>query len=82
MILTHIDKGGSAMPSNKAGYDIAYAKKNLKRVPLDIRRDFYESVMCKLPELTGSSINGFIKAAITEKIQRDGLDLPIDEYKP
>lgn len=54
--------------------------KALKRIPLEVRKEYWESVVSKLPEITGMSVNGFIKAAIQEKIARDGLDLP--DIKP
>lgn len=68
------------MASNKAGYDMEYAKKNLKRIPLNIRKSFYSEVLVKAAEQSGMSTNGFIKTAIQEKIARDGLDLP--DIKP
>lgn len=54
--------------------------KSVKRIPLEVRKEYWESVVSKLPEITGMSVNGFIKAAIQEKIARDGLDLP--DIKP
>lgn len=62
--------------------NVKWQAKAMRRVPLDVRKEYYAAVVSKIPELTGMTIGGFIKAAITEKIQRDGLDLPIDEYKP
>lgn len=70
------------MASKDAERSMKYAKENLKRVPLNIRIDYFTEVLKKIPDATGVSIQGFIKAAITEKIRRDGLDLPIDQYKP
>lgn len=64
------------MAFDKNKYDIEYQKANIKRVPLNVRKDYYAQVLAKIPEVTDSSINGFIKAAIREKIERDGLDLP------
>ena len=48
-----------------------YAKKNLKRVPLDLQLDKYEQVKAHA-ESIGESINGYINKAIDEKIERDG----------
>lgn len=72
------------MPSTEAHKkaSIKWKAKALKRVPLDVRKEYYDSVLCHIPDVAGIGINTFIKVAITEKIQRDGLDLPIDEYKP
>lgn len=61
-------------------YTIQYAKEKLKRVPFDVRKTYYSDVLTKAAELSGMSVNGFIKAAIQEKIARDGLDLP--DIKP
>lgn len=66
----------------KKQYDLKYAKEHKKRIPFDVRREYYENVLSRLPEVSGIGVNTFIKAAITEKIIRDGLDLPIDQYKP
>lgn len=49
---------------------LKYAKENLKRVPLDLKKEEYErlSAAAKSADM---SINGFIKAAINEKISHD-----------
>ena len=46
---------------------LKYAKENLKRVPLDLKKEEYErlSAAAKSADM---SINGFVKAAINEKI--------------
>ena len=49
---------------------MAYAKKNIKRVPLDMQQDYYNDVLIPAVEKSGLSVNGFIKAAIAEKIER------------
>ena len=54
----------------KKQYDIAYAKNHLKRVPLDLRIEKYEEIKIH-SEKTNESINGFIKRAIDEAIERD-----------
>lgn len=54
--------------SNEAQY--RYNKSHLKRVPLDLPLDFY-AVVKAAAESCGSSVNGYIKAAITEKIERE-----------
>lgn len=50
---------------------LKYAKENLKRVPLDLKKEEYErlSAAAKSADM---SINGFIKVAINEKIVHDG----------
>lgn len=50
---------------------MAYAKKNIKRVPLDMQQDYYNDILIPAVEKSGLSVNGFIKAAIAEKISRE-----------
>lgn len=47
-----------------------YAKKNLKRVPLDMQQDYYNDVLLPAVKESGETVNGFIKSAISEKIDR------------
>lgn len=49
---------------------LRYAKDRLKRVPLDSKRDDYEK-LSESAKAAGKSINGFIKEAIREKIERE-----------
>ena len=60
------------MPNNskKTQYDIEYAKKNLKRVPLDLPINKYNQVKSHA-DSKGESLNGFIKRAIDETMDRD-----------
>lgn len=48
----------------------AYAKKNLKRVPLDMKKTDYEQ-LSNAAIAAGMSVNGYIKQAIAEKIERE-----------
>lgn len=79
---SHTEDIAMAYPEKKLAYNLKYAKEHKRRIPLDVQKVYYENVLSRIPEVAGIPINTFIKAAITEKIQRDGLDLPIDEYKP
>lgn len=47
-----------------------YAERHLKRVPLDLRKDYYEEVLKPAAEAAGESVNGYIKKAIDERIRR------------
>ena len=47
-----------------------YKKTNLKRVPLELSNDFYVKVQIHAA-LKGESINGFIKRAIAEALERE-----------
>lgn len=57
------------MQSNekKKKYDIEYAKNNLKRIPLDVKKEKYQEIK-NISEKMGESVNGFIKKAIDERI--------------
>lgn len=48
-----------------------YNEKNIKRVPLDMQRDYYETVLKPAADLCGVGVNTYIKQAIAEKIERD-----------
>ena len=47
-----------------------YAKKNLKRIPLDVQKDKYEEIKAA-SEKACESINGYIKKAIDERMERE-----------
>lgn len=47
-----------------------YAKKALKRIPLDVPISKYEEIK-SFAESNNESVNGFIKRAINETMQRD-----------
>ena len=76
------EENDMAYSQKKLEYNLKYAKEKKRRIPLDVKKSFYEAVLSRIPEVADIGINTFIKAAIIEKIQRDGLDLPIGEYKP
>lgn len=50
---------------------IKYAKQNLKRIPFDVQKEYYDTVLKPYADSIGMTINGFIKQAISEKIERD-----------
>lgn len=60
-----------AMTEQRKEYLYAYQKENLKRVPLDMRKSEYDELKAAA-EAAGMKVNGFIKAAINEKMERDG----------
>ena len=49
---------------------ITYAKENLKRIPLDVQKEKYEEIKAHA-EAREESVNGFIKRAIDETMERD-----------
>lgn len=58
-----------ASKESKAKYDMEYAKKNLKRIPLNVQKDKYKEIAVAARK-AGMSINGYIKEAINEKMSR------------
>lgn len=55
---------------NKRKYDIEYAKTHLKRIPLDVTLQEYETIR-GAASAAGTPVNTYIKSAIREKIARD-----------
>lgn len=53
-------------------YRIEYGKKRLKRVPLDLKQDYYDQVKAFLTE-KGVPVNTYIKTALSEKLEQDGF---------
>lgn len=56
--------------STKAKYDIEYAKNKLKRIPLDVQKEKYEEIKAAATA-AGESVNGYIKKAVNERMERD-----------
>lgn len=52
-------------------YSIKYARKNLKRIPLDVKKEYYDKVIVVEAEKRGMSVRAFILQAIEEKISHD-----------
>lgn len=52
-------------------YSIEYAKQKLKRIPLDVKKEYYENVIVTEAEKRGMSVRAFILSAIEEKIKRE-----------
>lgn len=63
---------------NKKNYNLKYARTNLKRIPLDIQKDKYNQIKAHT-ELTHETVNGFIKRAIDETMERDRCPDPEEE---
>ena len=47
-----------------------YAKENIKRVPLDMQKSTYDEIKTHA-EARSETVNGFIKRAIAETMERD-----------
>lgn len=61
-----------AMTQERKEYLYDYQKKKLKRVPLDVTKEFYETIFTHAKNKK-MSVNGYIKEAIAEKIEREAL---------
>ena len=51
-------------------YMLKYSKEKLKRIPLDVTKEQYAEIKAAA-DSANSSVNGFIKGAVFEKIDRD-----------
>lgn len=60
------------MTENRKEYLYKYQKEKLKRVPLDMQKTDYER-LAAAASASGKSVNGYIKQAIVEKIEREVL---------
>ena len=54
----------------KTEYNIKYAKDKLKRIPLDVQKEKYEEIKTAATA-AGKTVNGYIKIAIDERMDRD-----------
>ena len=65
------------MPYTEAGYKAAkkYREQNIKRIPLDIQKSDYDTIKAHA-ESCGETVNGFIKRALRETMQRDDQKNP------
>lgn len=51
-------------------YSMEYARKTLKRIPLDVKKEYYDNVITKAAEKSGMSVRAFILSAVEEKIEK------------
>lgn len=58
--------------ANKRKYIVEYAREKYKRVPLDLKQDYYNAVKAFL-DSNGYKVNTYIKDALSEKLKRDGF---------
>lgn len=62
--------GDKPYSERKKEYNIEYAKRKMKRIPLDVQNTKYDEIKAHA-EKQGETVNGFIKRAIDEQIKRD-----------
>lgn len=62
------------MTYSKQGYaaSVKYKAEKIKRVPLDVQTAFYDEIKAAA-DRAGESVNGYIKEAIRQRMERDGL---------
>ena len=60
-------------PQKRIDYLVNYQKEKLKRIPLDVSKEFYETLKSHCDAL-GLPVNRFIKEAIQERMERDKAD--------
>lgn len=54
----------------KAAYDMQYAKEHIKRVPLDMKKEDYETLKAAA-DRAGEKVNAYIKKAIAQRMERE-----------
>ena len=57
-----------------------YAKEKLKRIPLDVQKEKYEEIKAAA-DRAGESVNGYIKTAIEQRMERDSSISPLPAGK-
>jgi hypothetical protein len=50
-------------------YLVGYKKEKIKRIPLDVKPEFYDAIK-RAADKNGESVNGFIKRAIRTELLR------------
>ena len=56
------------MGKNRLETQYKYHKNNIKRVPLDMQKEYFETVLKPCADDVGETVNGFIKKAIQDRI--------------
>ena len=59
-----------ALTEQRKDYLYNYQKEKLKRIPLDVTKEKYEEIKAAA-DAAGEPVNGYIKKAIDERMQRD-----------
>ena len=61
------------MPSSEAHKkaNIKWQAANMKRVPLDVRKEYYNDVLKPAADRAGETVGGYIKKAIEQRIERE-----------
>lgn len=67
------------MTYSKQGYaaSVKYKAEKIKRVPLDMQISFYDEIKAAADQ-AGESVNGYIKEAIRQRMERTGFTVAAD----
>lgn len=52
---------------------VKYRKSHIRRIGLDVQNEYFETVLKPAVDKTGETVNGFIKKAIQQRIEREEL---------
>lgn len=52
----------------RRAYNIQYKREQLKRVPFEVKREYYDNVLKPAADRAGEPVNTFIKKAIENRI--------------
>lgn len=61
-------------------YSIAYERENLKRIPLNVQKSYYEDVLKPAADAAGEPVNTYIKKAIEMRMKADSAQEPKKWY--
>ena len=59
-----------AMTEQRKDYLYNYQKEKLKRIPLEVKKEKYEEIKAAA-DAVGETVNGYIKKAIDERMERN-----------
>lgn len=59
---------------SRSRYFVEYAKEHKKRIPFDVRKEYYTDVLKPAAEAAGEPVNTYIKNAITMRMAADGFE--------
>lgn len=51
---------------------IKHMRAHYHRIPLSVKNEYYDNVLKPAADRAGESVNGYIKKAIAERIEREG----------
>lgn len=54
----------------KLEYNLKYKAENMKRIPLDVKKEWYDTVLKPAADAAGEPVNTFIKKAVMYRINK------------